>query len=302
MYNPQLETFIKVADAGSFSKAANELFISTTAIIKQINLLEANLDIQLFIRTHRGLILTEAGQSIYRDAKYMIGYAGESVRRAKMAMMQTENIIRIGTSPMTPGQFLVALWPEIHQYLPDIKFQLVPYENTPENAVEILRNLGKNIDLVAGIYDEAFLEERKCTALELSREPVCVAVSVHHRLAGKDRLSIQDLYGENLMMIRRKWNGCMDQLRDDMEQNHREIQLVDFGFYNVDIFNRCENSNDLLITIPEWASVHPLLKILPVEWGHTVPFGLMHAPAPSEHVKTLLQTVRMILGNTGCVQ
>lgn len=95
MYNPQLETFIKVADAGSFSKAANELFISTTAIIKQINLLESSLDIQLFIRTHRGLTLTEAGQSIYRDAKYIIGYASESVRRAKQAMLKTENTIRI---------------------------------------------------------------------------------------------------------------------------------------------------------------------------------------------------------------
>lgn len=43
MYNPQLETFIKVADAGSFNKAAEESYITTTAIIKQINLLEDSL-------------------------------------------------------------------------------------------------------------------------------------------------------------------------------------------------------------------------------------------------------------------
>lgn len=38
MYNPQLDTFIKVADAGSFNKAAEDSFITPAAVIKQINL------------------------------------------------------------------------------------------------------------------------------------------------------------------------------------------------------------------------------------------------------------------------
>ena len=45
MYNPQLETFIRVADAGSFNKAAEELYITAPAVIKQINLLEAELNL-----------------------------------------------------------------------------------------------------------------------------------------------------------------------------------------------------------------------------------------------------------------
>ena len=40
MYNHQLDTFIQAADAGSFSKAAETLFITSTAVMKQINLLE----------------------------------------------------------------------------------------------------------------------------------------------------------------------------------------------------------------------------------------------------------------------
>ncbi len=48
MYNLQLDTFLKVADAGSFNKAAEELFISPPAVIKQINLLEASLSLRLF--------------------------------------------------------------------------------------------------------------------------------------------------------------------------------------------------------------------------------------------------------------
>lgn len=76
MYSPHLETFLKVADAGSFNKAAEESFITPTAVIKQINLLEADLGVKLFDRTHRGLTLTKAGISLYKDTKYIIQYAG----------------------------------------------------------------------------------------------------------------------------------------------------------------------------------------------------------------------------------
>ena len=63
MYNPQLDTFIRVAEAGSFSKAAQESFITPTAVIKQMNLLESRLGLTLFHRSHQGLSLTRAGCS-----------------------------------------------------------------------------------------------------------------------------------------------------------------------------------------------------------------------------------------------
>lgn len=206
MYNPQLETFIKVADAGSFNKAAEQSFITPTAVIKQINLLEADLGVLLFDRTHRGLSLTKAGHSLYRDSKYIIQYCRDSVVRAKHAMQEDEHIIRIGTSPMTPAQVLLALWPKIHEHYPNMKFQLVPFENTPENAKEILANLGQNIDIVAGIFDETLLDLRKCKGFELTRNPICCAVSTNHPLVEKDKLKVTDLYGENLMLIHRGWS------------------------------------------------------------------------------------------------
>lgn len=75
MYNPQLDTFICVVEAGSFSKAADKLYISPPAVIKQINSVENNLGVQLFARTHRGLVVTAAGESLYQDAKYMVNYS-----------------------------------------------------------------------------------------------------------------------------------------------------------------------------------------------------------------------------------
>lgn len=292
MYNPQLETFVHVVEAGSFSKAAEENFITPPAVIKQVNLLEKNLDVQLFVRTHRGLILTEAGKSLYKDAKYVIQYCKDAAERARRAGREGENIVRIGTSPMTPGQFLVELLPEIRKHCPDVKFQFVTFENTPENAREILKKLGQNIDLVAGVFDSEFLEQRECAALELSLEPIRCAVSIYHPLAAKERLTVQDLYGENLLLIRRGWNSFVDRLRDDIWQNHPKIHVKDFDFYSVDVFNQCENGNDILMTIDNWKSVHPLLKVLPVEWEHTIPFGLLHSPEPSPSVEKLLRAVK----------
>ncbi|WP_195560522.1 LysR family transcriptional regulator [Anaeromassilibacillus sp. D41t1_190614_C2] len=288
MYNPQLETFLCVAESGSFNKAAEKLFISPPAVIKQINLLEENLGLQLFLRTHRGIQLTEAGKSLYQDAKYVIQYCKDSVTRARNAMRKTDDVIRIGTSPMTPAQVLVELWPKLQNYCPGTKFHLVPFDNTPENAREILGNLGQNIDVVAGIFDETMLNLRQCEGLEISREPICCAVSVHHRLAQKDFLTIQDLYGEKLMLIQRGWSHSVDLLRDNLWKNYPQIEIVDFNFYDVNAFNQCENNNCVLMAVPKWQYVHPLLKILPVDWGYTIPYGLLHSPAPSPVVKQYL--------------
>lgn len=292
MYNPQLDTFLRVAEAGSFNRAAEELFVSTTAVIKQINLLERDLDVKLFVRTHRGLALTEAGKSLYGDAKHIIQYSREAVVRAKNAMQKDDNVIRIGTSPMTPGQFLLELWPRIQERCPDVKFQLVPFENTPENSVNILRNLGWKIDLVAGLFDEAFLKERRCAGLELAKAPIRCAMSIYHPLAQKSRLSVQDLSGENFMLIRRGWNRYLDVLRDDLWRLHPQISIVDFEMFNLSVFNRCQNSSDILMTVDVWDGVHPLLKTVPVDWDYTIPFGLLHAPQPSPAVGRFLEAVK----------
>ena len=294
MYNPQLETFLRVADAGSFNRAAEESFITPTAVIKQINLLEENLGVKLFDRSHRGLTLTKAGRSMYQDAKYIIQYCRDSVTRAKNAMQEDADVIRIGSSPMTPAQVLMPLWSKITTCCPDMKFQIIPFENTPENAREILGNLGKNIDVVGGIFDETMLDLRSCAGLELSRVPFCCAVSIHHRLAGKDRLLLSDLYGENLLLMHRGWSHYVDQLRDELWQQHPEIRIVDFDFYSMDVFNRCENTNDVLLAIPSWDNVHPLLKVIPVEWDHSIPFGLLHAPQPTPAVARFLDAAAAV--------
>lgn len=61
LHNRLLDAFAACARSGSFTQAAQQLFISPTALIKQINQLEDGLGVKLFLRTPKGLVLTEAG-------------------------------------------------------------------------------------------------------------------------------------------------------------------------------------------------------------------------------------------------
>lgn len=70
-----------------------------------------------------------------QDTKYIIQYCKDSVTRAKNAMLNNDAVIRIGTSPMTPAQVLVDLWAKVQKDHPNIKFQMIPYLNTPEKSI-----------------------------------------------------------------------------------------------------------------------------------------------------------------------
>ncbi len=227
-------------------------------------------------------------------AKAMLPDCQDSVARAKNAMLEDTNVIRVGSSPMTPAQLLMQLWTKVNEVCPDVKFQIVPFENTLENAREILGNLGRNIDIVGGIFDETMLALRGCAGLELVRVPFQCAVSIHHRLAEKDHLRLSDLYGEYLMLMHRGWSHYVDQLRDDLWQHHPQIHIIDFDFYNMDILNRCESSSNVLLSVPGWANVHPLLKSIPMEWDYSIPFGILHSPNPSPVVQRFLNAAKAV--------
>ena len=202
LYNSQLETFIQVANAGSFNKAAEVLYISANAVMKQINLLERDLGFRLFERTHRGLTLTPAGKSLYDDATYIIQYSKSAILKAA-SKTQEENILRIGVSLTTPVHYVLSLGDQILRLGLNLKFELVSFENTPENAREIMNNFGKRIDMVAGVYSDNLLKERNCTAIHLYDAPLCLAVPKLHPLASKEVIQLENLEDESILILQR---------------------------------------------------------------------------------------------------
>ena len=121
------------------------------------------------------------------------------------------------------------------------------------------------------------------------------AVSREHRLAGKKRLEIEDLYGETLMMVRRGDSGVNDEIRNDLDRNHPQIHIEDTPqFYDMEVFNRCAQTGNVMVTLECWRDVHPSLVTIPVEWDHAIPYGLLYAKHPSADIQRFLSTVQSL--------
>ncbi len=104
MLNPLLTTFLTVADCGSFTSASKRLFISATAVMKQMDVLEAHLDLRLLERTPHGVRLTAAGEMIARDARFLQDYARRSVDERPGCDSRCGNHILRGDLAAKPGQ------------------------------------------------------------------------------------------------------------------------------------------------------------------------------------------------------
>ena len=288
MYNNLLDTFIVVADTGSFTKAAEKLFISPTAVMKQINALEEHLDLTLTHRTPSGIRLTAAGEIIYKDAKFMMDYSEKSIANAKATLHANDTTFCVGTSLLNPAKPFMDLWYQVNKDFPDYKLHLVPFEDNHEGILGEISQLGIKFDFLIGVCDsKAWLN--LCHMLPLGTYKKMIAVPREHRLAKKSCIDIRDLYGETLMMVKRGDSGVNDFLRNDLEKNHPEIHIEDTPhFYDLSVFNRCAETGNVLLTIECWQDVHPGLVSIPVNWGYSIPYG-MDAP---EDVLWFIETVK----------
>ena len=294
MYNPLLDTFLAVADCGSFTKAADKLFITPTAVMKKMNVLEAHLTLKLIDRTPAGVDLTPAGKVIYRDAKFIMDYSKKSVAAANAATLDYDTTFCVGTSLLNPAKPFMDLWYKINQSFPDYKLHLVPFEDNHDGILSEIKKLGEKFDFLIGVCDsKAWLSI--CSFLPLGRYKKMVAVSRDHRLAEKKQINIEDLHGETLMMVGRGDSGVNDFIRNDLEKNHPQIHIEDTPqFYDLSVFNRCAESGNILLTIECWQDVHPGLISIPVNWDYSIPYGLLYSTNADKDVLKLVETARNI--------
>ena len=230
MYNPMLDTFIAVSNYGSFTKAAEHLYISPTAVMKQMNALESHLNLKLIERTPSGVHITPAGEVIYRDAKFMIDYSKKSIAAANTAMHTYDTTFCVGTSLLNPAKPFMDLWYKVNQSFPDYKLHLVPFEDNHEGILSEIEKLGEKFDFLIGVCDSKVWLSL-CHFLPLGRYKKMIAVSREHPLASKSRIDIKDLYGETLMMVSAGDSGVNDFIRNDLEKNHPQIHIEDTPYF-----------------------------------------------------------------------
>ena len=296
MYNPVLDTFITVAECGSFTKASELLYISPTAVMKQMNTLEAHLDLKLTERTPTGVKLTAAGEIIYRDAKFMKDYSKKSLAEAKAAEHSYDTTFCVGTSLLNPAKPFMDIWYRVNKKFPDYKLHLVPFEDDHDGILSEIKKLGEKFDFLIGVCDsKAWLS--LCNFMPLGRYKKMIAVSREHRLARKSSIGLEDLYGETLMMVKRGDSGVNDFIRNDLEKNHPQIHIEDTPqFYDLSVFNRCAETGNVLLTIECWQEVHPGLVSIPVNWDYSIPYGLLYSLNAPDDVKRFVDEAAKLAG------
>lgn len=247
MYDWHLNTFITVADCGSFLKAAEKLFISANAVTKQINLLEDRFGVKLFHRSTRGLTLTEAGRYIYDEARQMIRHADAVLQKARALEGRQAAVVRIGASLMNPADGLLAQWDRASARYPRIKVEIVPFEDTAASFRSLLDHLGSRVDIVPCAYNTHYWGDR-FRSLHLTDLPVCIACARSHPLAGKKRLCLADLYGETVILAAHR-DEQASKLSALLEQTGR-IRVEAVEYYDYNVFNRAVTSGALIVSAP----------------------------------------------------
>ena len=292
MYDPLLDTFIAVADSGSFTKASDHLYLSPTAVMKQINTLESKLGLELVRRTPNGVQLTAAGQMIRKSAEFMMDYAKKSVAEAKAAEERYETTFCVGTSLLNPAKPFMDIWYRVNKKFPEHRLHLVPFEDDHEGILSEIGRLGEKFDFLIGVCDSRTWMSM-CNFLPLGRYRKMIAVPREHHLAKKTAISVSELHGETLMMVRRGDSGVNDFLRDELERNHPEIRIEDTAqFYDMSVFNRCAETGNVLLTIECWRDVHPGLVTVPVEWDYSIPYGLLYSKNVPEDIARFVDEVK----------
>lgn len=155
MLQPQLSVFVCVADCGSFAKADAKLFLSPAAVMKQMNQLERQWGLALLMRTHHGVCLTAAGESLYRDAKFMLTYAERAIERARKLAEAECCTICVGTSMLNPCGAFMDLWYRISEHFPQFKIHIVPFEDNHAGILSVIASLGEKFDFLVAACDSA---------------------------------------------------------------------------------------------------------------------------------------------------
>lgn len=192
------------------------------------------------------------------------------------------------------------LWYQVNAQFPGYRLHIIPFEDDHDGILREIGALGEKFDFIMGVCDSAAWLDR-CHFLQLGTFQHCVAVSREHPLARKKRLTVQDLYGRTLMMVRQGDSAVVDGIRAEILR-HPQIRIEDTPqFYDIEVFNRCAQTQNVMVTLPCWRDVHPALVTIPVAWEHPhpIPYGLLYALHPPEDIARFCRIVQdMVSGGT----
>lgn len=188
MNSQQLQCFLCVADKLNFTKAAEELYLSTPTVTHHIKNLEEELNTLLFIRTSRMVKLTEAGTMFYSDAKEIMSQIDIAEKRVKKITKQTISFIRIGCSSNAELVYLENILHDLQIKYPHVYPQIIV------NDYFSLKNLFNNrqLDIVLATK-EMIKDMQDCTFKKIKEVLNYAVMSQKSALKSRDKIFFEDL-------------------------------------------------------------------------------------------------------------
>lgn len=296
MLDASIATFLVSAEKGSFNKASKALFVSSTAVLKQINTLEKRTGLTLFERTKRGVSLTQAGRIYYEGAKAAQTCADDALEKALEIQNCIRTQIRVGTSPLYPCSMLQEEWRRIGSEDGGFILKTVPFMDDESGSA--FYRLGKDLDIIVGPFEQSGedgvigIDSDICELLPFGVCRFQLAMPHSHRLAKRESVELHDLEGERLMIMRRGFSKSNDAIRDLISDSGMNVALEDIpNFYQGETLNSCFQEGCLLLTLDCWQSMHPMLINVPLDMEEDlgVPMGVAYPHDPDARLKRFLQ-------------
>jgi DNA-binding transcriptional LysR family regulator len=184
-----LLVFVHVADKKNFSRAAEELHITQSAVSLNIKNLEQNYGVKLFDRTNKYVRLTKAGEILYYHAKEILGQYARAKRLIEDLSNTANGPLTIG-SGYTFGEYLL---PRIISSFKTLYPQIRPkitIKNSNRIAAQILR---QELDL--GIV-EGDIKHSNIVAEPFAQDEMVIIVPTYHKLADKKEVGIEEIASE----------------------------------------------------------------------------------------------------------
>lgn len=202
----QMRYFTAVVDCNSFTEAAEQCYISQSAISQQIQSLEKELGVQLMLRENRRFSLTPAGEYFYRRSKWLLGEIEEVKRETRRLGSDEELQLRIGFLRTYSGQELHQAVAEFSQTYPEVSIHIV--NGTHEEIYGGLRQ--GELDLVLNDQRRAFSDEYE--NFQLTKCGCYAELSTRNYLSGQTEVTLQDLREIPCILVASK-----EQQREEME-------------------------------------------------------------------------------------
>ncbi|GAB4387662.1 LysR family transcriptional regulator [Albidovulum sp.] len=192
----QLRYFVAVAEHGSVSRAAQSLAISQSAMTEAIKHLEEDLGVRLFDRHPRGLAITHKGHLFLRHATSILAEVSGAQRALAERDRDITGALHLGVTSLMAGYVMSDLLARYRRANPQVEVSAI------EDSGDYLEHLLIGGELDVAVMVVSNLHDKQALQVEiLDVSPYRLWLPIGHRLTAEDSIGLDDLAGEQLIML-----------------------------------------------------------------------------------------------------